>query len=106
MEDQIKSTLAQIRDRVLGLSVYQYIYDEDHPLDRQMQTKIVKTYDTFISFCINATDFYIGGAVRKFRSLFEVGHLASLTTPRPLAHGCHGIESNQATGQHSATGHC
>lgn len=50
--------MEQIRDRVVGLGVYQHIFNDNHVLDRQIQSQIVAAYDSFIGFCITATEYY------------------------------------------------
>lgn len=50
--------MEQIRDRVVGLSVYQHIFNDNHALDRQIQFHIVAAYDSFMRFCIAATKYY------------------------------------------------
>lgn len=50
--------MEQIRDRVVGLTVYQHIFKENHILDHQIQSHIVAAYDNFIRFCIAATEYY------------------------------------------------
>jgi len=66
IEKSITGTLYQIRDRVAGLKVYRHIYNDDHPLDRQLQSKVVQAYDSFIGFCIVATKYYSGRGMGKY----------------------------------------
>ncbi|RYP33461.1 hypothetical protein DL767_004739 [Monosporascus sp. MG133] len=65
MEEVIKSTFLDIHDRLPGVSMYQHIYNENDELDQLLQSKIVDAYDSFIGFCIAASDFYTCGGVRR-----------------------------------------
>jgi hypothetical protein len=65
METQISATLGQIRDRVAGFKLYQHIYNDDHELDRQLQSKIVEAYESFIGFCIASTYYYTMGSLSE-----------------------------------------
>ena len=65
MESEISDTLLQIRDRVAGLKLYRHIYNEDHELDQQLQSRIVHTYDSFICFCIAAIKYYSKGSLSE-----------------------------------------
>lgn len=58
MERQISQTLLHIHDRLPGVKMYQQIYGDDTELGQQLQTKIVEAYDSFIRFCIEASEFY------------------------------------------------
>ncbi|KAI8306399.1 hypothetical protein K4K59_011500 [Colletotrichum sp. SAR11_240] len=70
MEEQITTTFSNIKDRLPGIKVYQRIYADDHELDRELQTKIVEAYNSFISFCMEAFEFYTRGGLRRwFQSL-------------------------------------
>ncbi|KAI0897172.1 hypothetical protein F4806DRAFT_495680 [Annulohypoxylon nitens] len=65
------SFLFTIRDRVAGLKFYWHIYNDDHELDHQLQSKIVHTYDSFISYCIVAIKYYTKGSLRRWtKALF------------------------------------
>ncbi|KAJ5817754.1 hypothetical protein N7447_007762 [Penicillium robsamsonii] len=65
-ESLISNTLLEIRDRIPGLNLYRHIYSEDHDLDRALQSKIVEAYDRFISFCIEATKYYMKRGIRRW----------------------------------------
>ncbi|RYP48746.1 hypothetical protein DL768_005403 [Monosporascus sp. mg162] len=65
MEDVITSTFLDIHDRLPGVSMYQHIYNENDELDQLLQSKIVDAYDSFISFCIAALNFYACGGFRR-----------------------------------------
>ena len=65
MEAQISSTFLSIQDRLTGVKMYQQIYNDSHELDQQLQSKIVDAYNSFIGFCIAASDFYTRGGFRK-----------------------------------------
>ncbi|KAL3303785.1 hypothetical protein RB213_001158 [Colletotrichum asianum] len=62
----ITTTFSNIKDRLPGIKVYQRIYADDHELDRELQTKIVEAYNSFISFCIEAFEFYTRGGLRRW----------------------------------------
>ncbi|KAI0853359.1 hypothetical protein F5Y00DRAFT_257384 [Daldinia vernicosa] len=66
MESDISDTLSQIHDRVAGLRLYRHIYNDDHELDHQLQSNIVKAYDKFIDFCIVAIKYYSEGSIRRW----------------------------------------
>ncbi|KAI0106667.1 hypothetical protein F4814DRAFT_428650 [Daldinia grandis] len=66
MESDISDTISQIHDRVAGLRLYQHIYNDDHELDHQLQSKIVKAYEKFIDFCIVAIKYYSKGSMRRW----------------------------------------
>ncbi|KAF6802116.1 hypothetical protein CSOJ01_11809 [Colletotrichum sojae] len=66
MEEQITITFSNIKDRLPGIKVYQHIYADDHELDRELQTKIVEAYDSFIGFCMKAFEFYTRGGFRRW----------------------------------------
>ncbi|KAL6823381.1 hypothetical protein V8C40DRAFT_247949, partial [Trichoderma camerunense] len=75
LEASIYDTLLQIRDRTAGLEVFRHIYDDDHELDQQLQSKIVQAYKSFMSFCIEATRFYSSGSMRRWlRSTWSFSH--------------------------------
>jgi hypothetical protein len=65
MEAQITSTFGDIEDRMLGIKMYQQIYNGNDELDQQLQSKIVDAYIGFMNFCIAASDFYTCGRLRK-----------------------------------------
>jgi hypothetical protein len=65
MEEQISATFAEISDSLPGLRVYANIYNDEHELDQLLQTKIVKAYRSFTTFCIAATKFYTQGTFGK-----------------------------------------
>ncbi|GAB1313181.1 hypothetical protein MFIFM68171_03391 [Madurella fahalii] len=75
MEGQVVSTLADIKDRLPGVRMYQHIYNADDELDQQLQTKIVDAYDSFIDFCIAASDFYTCGSLRRWARALEGNRL-------------------------------
>lgn len=58
MELRIISTLKAIQDRLPGIKMYRRIYDENHELDRQLQSSIVDAYASFVDFCLAALEFY------------------------------------------------
>ncbi|KAK3371087.1 hypothetical protein B0T24DRAFT_667819 [Lasiosphaeria ovina] len=66
MEKKILATLVDIQDRLPGVRMYQHIYNDDHELDQQLQTKIVDAYDSFIDFSISASEFYSCGTIRRW----------------------------------------
>ncbi|KAK3329967.1 hypothetical protein B0H66DRAFT_635071 [Apodospora peruviana] len=66
MENKVLSTLLDIQDRLPGVKMYQHIYNDDHELDQQLQSKIVDAYNSFIDFCIVASHFYTGGSFRRW----------------------------------------
>lgn len=63
LEASIFDTLIQIKDRTAGLEVYRHIYDDNHKLDQQLQSKIVQAYESFMKFCIAATRYYSSGSM-------------------------------------------
>lgn len=65
IETRFSNTILQIRDRVIGLKVYWQIYNEDYELDKELQSKIVLAYNSFISFSIEAMKFYSMGGTSK-----------------------------------------
>ncbi len=70
MESKISDTFLQIGDRLVGLKVYRHIYNEDHELDQELQSKTVLAYDSFISFSMEAIKYYSMGAKSEFSYLF------------------------------------
>ncbi|KFA54444.1 hypothetical protein S40293_11529 [Stachybotrys chartarum IBT 40293] len=68
METQINSTLLSIQDRLPGIEMYEHIYNDNHELDRQLQSKVVDCYEGFIDLCIAAVNFY---STRSLRRLFQ-----------------------------------
>ncbi|KAI1387951.1 uncharacterized protein F4822DRAFT_444459 [Hypoxylon trugodes] len=66
MERDISDMLLQIKDRVAGLRLYRHIYNADHELDHQLQSKIVHTYVSFVDFCIEAIQYYSQGSIRRW----------------------------------------
>ncbi|KAF6831284.1 hypothetical protein CPLU01_06841 [Colletotrichum plurivorum] len=72
MEEQITTTFSNIRDRLPGIKVYQRIYADDHELDRELQTKIVGAYNSFIGFCMEAFEFYTRGGLRRWFQALQI----------------------------------
>ncbi|CAG8959339.1 hypothetical protein HYFRA_00013109 [Hymenoscyphus fraxineus] len=70
MEIQINDTLLQIRDRLPGVKMYQQIYDDDTELGQHLQSKIVDAYDSFILFCVEASEFYSMRAINRWINSF------------------------------------
>lgn len=58
--------MSKIQDRLLGLTLYQRIYNDHDDLDARLQTRIVATYQSFISFAIAAAKYYMKGGLRRF----------------------------------------
>ncbi|KAL1854935.1 hypothetical protein Daus18300_011255 [Diaporthe australafricana] len=76
MEEDINTTLLEIRDRLPGVKMYGYIYGADNELEHMMQSKIVDAYESFISFCIAAAEFYTQRAWRRWlMAIGGNGHL-------------------------------
>ncbi|KAH6697477.1 hypothetical protein F5X68DRAFT_226847 [Plectosphaerella plurivora] len=71
MEEQIITTFASIRDRLPGIRVYQHIYNDDHELDNNLQSKILDAYDSFLGFCMAAFDFYTRGSLRRWTKTLQ-----------------------------------
>lgn len=65
MEEAIKKTLVEIRDRLPGVKMYGYIYSASNELEHVIQSKIVDAYESIIHFCMAATEFYTQRAWRK-----------------------------------------
>ena len=65
MEECLASAIVAIKDRLPGLKMYHHIYNENHELDKQLQTRIVSAYQGFIEFCIEASKYYKGSGPRK-----------------------------------------
>lgn len=64
IEKQVNDTLISIQDRLPGVKMYRHIYDDDDSeLGRQLQSKIVEAYDNFITFCIEASEFFSRRAI-------------------------------------------
>lgn len=45
--------------------MYQHIYNEEHELDKLLQSSIVETYAAFMNYCIEALEFYTHGSCRE-----------------------------------------
>lgn len=91
METQIADTLEQIRDRLAGFEVYRHIYNDNHELDRQLQYKIVRAYESFIGFCIVSTKYYTMGSLSE-RALLPPRYVwlpRLLTSCRTMVESCH-----------------
>lgn len=58
LEEKITSTLQVIQKRLPGLRMFREIYNSDHELSHELQSGIIETYQTFVSFCIVSTRFY------------------------------------------------
>lgn len=65
MEDEISGTLLQIRDRLPGVKLYGHIYSSNDELGRMMQSKIVDAYQSFMGFCMAASQFYTQPGYRE-----------------------------------------
>jgi hypothetical protein len=63
-EEQIHSTLLNIKDRLPGVKLYQDMYSDDHELDRQLRSKILDAYGSFIVFCMAAVEYFTRGRAR------------------------------------------
>lgn len=66
MQNRLSLTMAAIRDRIPGLSLYRHIYNDTDELNQLLQSKIVAAYNTFISFCIEASEFYRENGFRRW----------------------------------------
>ncbi|KAL4800786.1 hypothetical protein BDV19DRAFT_352147 [Aspergillus venezuelensis] len=81
VEQTLALTISEIRNRLPGVELYRHIYDENHALDHTLQAQIVATYQTFIDFCILATEYYkAGGLQRWLRALYPQQRLAESAT--------------------------
>ncbi|OKL60821.1 hypothetical protein UA08_03413 [Talaromyces atroroseus] len=70
IEKNLASTIEAIRDRLPAMDLYKHIYDENHALDHEMQTRVIAAYETFMEFCISAIEYYKGSGIwRWFRAL-------------------------------------
>ena len=84
--------MSKVQTRLLGLNLYQRIYNSGHELDAQLQTHIVTVYQTFISFAIAATKYYgkvgLGKFTRSHQSLLAEQKKGPNTfAPRKVAKG-------------------
>ena len=48
------------------MKVYQHIYNDNHELDQQFQTKIVMAYESFVGFCMAAVRYYSKGGLKRW----------------------------------------
>ncbi|KAF4462795.1 hypothetical protein FALBO_10392 [Fusarium albosuccineum] len=82
MEEKIESTLKDIKDRLPGMSMYQHIYNDNHELDRLLQSQIVDAYESFMDYCVAALDFYTQRSsyrlIRVFKSQSSLDQQAQL----------------------------
>ncbi|TLD28975.1 hypothetical protein PspLS_03327 [Pyricularia sp. CBS 133598] len=75
-EDQIRSTILDIRDRLPGFQMYQHVHTGDSALEQHLQSKIVASYKSFTEFSMEASRFYSQrGIVRWMKALVGTDEL-------------------------------
>lgn len=58
IENRLAGVLRQIQDRLPGIELFGQIYQENEPLDHDLQSIIVTAYQEFAAFCTMATVYY------------------------------------------------